>query len=302
VQRSAAQILNERAQELAGAATGLDKMVPLPGLAERLTAIGARLAALHVQFEDRLALAVDKTTQAEPAPRPPPPPAEASDDPNVAHTKDITLRFDVRRCIHSRHCVLGAPTVFLANTEGPWLHPERVTVEQCVAIAHACPSGAITYQRHDGGAQEPAPPVNVLRVRENGPYAIHAAIDLAGYGPVLRATLCRCGKSANKPFCDNSHRAAGFTATGEPATVESEPLQSRDGTLQITPLPDGPLQLMGNLEICSGTGRTLSRTENVRLCRCGGSARKPFCDGSHARIGFRSDAPARDRKAARPDS
>jgi CDGSH-type Zn-finger protein len=140
----------------------------------------------------------------------------------------------------------------------------------------------------------------VLRLRENGPYAVHAAIDLVGHGPALRATLCRCGKSANKPFCDNSHRDAGFTASGEPATVESDPLETRDGTLRVTPVVDGPLQVTGNLEICSGTGRTVARTENVRLCRCGGSNNKPFCDGTHARIGFRSETPSGGTPAGRP--
>jgi CDGSH-type Zn-finger protein len=127
-----------------------------------------------------------------------------------------------------------------------------------------------------------------------------AAIELAGYGPCLRATLCRCGKSANKPFCDNSHREVGFIATGEPATIESNPLEARDGTLHIEPLADGPLQVLGNLEICSGTGRTVSRIENVRLCRCGGSGNKPFCDGTHARIGFCSEAPTGNTRAGRP--
>jgi CDGSH-type Zn-finger protein len=117
---------------------------------------------------------------------------------------------------------------------------------------------------------------------------------------MFRVTLCRCGKSANKPFCDNSHRAAGFAATGEPATVDSDPLEARDGPLVITPLVDGPLQINGALEICSGTGRTLNRVENARLCRCGASGAKPFCDGSHARVGFRSGTPSGAVAAARP--
>jgi CDGSH-type Zn-finger protein/uncharacterized Fe-S cluster protein YjdI len=302
VQRCAAQVLNERVRELAGAAARLDRLVPLAGVVSRLEAVGNRLAELHARFEESLGAAADSAVQVRPAPRatPAPAPAAAGDDPNVARTKDITLRFDGARCIHSRHCVLGAPTVFLANVVGPWLHPETVSVEECVAIAHACPSGAITYERHDGGPQEAPPPVNVLRVRENGPYAVHAAIDLAGHGATLRATLCRCGKSANKPFCDNSHREAGFTASGEPSTVESDPLETRDGTLRITPLVDGPLQVTGNLEICSGTGRTVARTENVRLCRCGGSGRKPFCDGTHARIGFRSEPASGGTQVGRP--
>jgi CDGSH-type Zn-finger protein/uncharacterized Fe-S cluster protein YjdI len=300
VQRCAAQILSERARELASAAAALEGVMAVPGLGKRLAAVADSFAELHAQFEGRIGAAVATAAPPPPAPAEVPTPAEATDDPNVAHTKDITLRFDGARCIHSRRCVLGAPGVFHANVAGAWLHPEKVTVERCVSIAHDCPSGAITYERHDGGAQEAPPPVNVLRVRENGPYAIHAAIDLAGHGPMLRATLCRCGKSRNKPFCDNSHRAASFSATGEPATLESGRLEARDGTLRITPVVDGPLQVVGNLEICSGTGRTVSRTENARLCRCGGSGNKPFCDGTHTRIGFRSEAPTGEKQVGRP--
>jgi CDGSH-type Zn-finger protein len=117
---------------------------------------------------------------------------------------------------------------------------------------------------------------------------VHARIELPT-GPEFRATLCRCGRSKRKPYCDGSHAAAGFAATGEPATIASEPLGERDGPLAITPLPNGPLQLAGSVEICTGTGRTVLRTQATRLCRCGGSENKPFCDGTHARIGFRSE-------------
>ena len=60
------------------------------------------------------------------------------------------------------------------------------------------------------------------------------------------------------------------------------------GPLSVEPQTDGPLQIRGNLEIISGTGRVVSRVQQARLCRCGGSANKPFCDGTHARIGFTS--------------
>ncbi len=298
VQRCAAQILGERTRELAGAATRLEASAPLAGLGARLDALADRFRGLHERFEDHLSVTVDAVADVRPAPAP----ALTTDDgdPNVARTPEITLRFDAARCIHSRHCVLGAPGVFLANVKGPWLHPETVSAERVAEIAHACPSGAITYERHDGGAQERAPEVNVLSVRENGPYAVHAALELGGRGTMFRATLCRCGQSKNKPFCDNSHRGAGFTATGEPASVESEPLEARGGALVITPLKDGPLEVVGPLEIVSGTGRTVNRVGTTRLCRCGGSATKPFCDGTHARIGFRSEAPAGATSVARP--
>ena len=60
-------------------------------------------------------------------------------------------------------------------------------------------------------------------------------------------------------------------------------LEVRDGPLAIDPQLDGPLQVRGNLEITSGTGRVVARVSTARLCRCGGSNNKPFCDGTHAR-------------------
>jgi CDGSH-type Zn-finger protein/uncharacterized Fe-S cluster protein YjdI len=295
VQSCAGQILSERTQELADAATALERHANLSGVGARLAKLAARFDDLHTRYEDHIALTVDAVAGAKPGSAGVPPALAAAppqksgrvDDPNVAHTKDVTIRFDTKRCIHSRHCVLEAPKVFRANTPGAWIHPEAATVEHIVHVAHNCPSGAISYERRDGGPQEAPPAVNVVRVRENGPYAVNAAIALAGRAQT-RATLCRCGQSKNKPYCDNAHFAAKFQATGEPATIESDPLEFRGGTLAIDPLPDGPLQLMGNVEICAGTGRTVTRAQNVRLCRCGASSTKPFCDGTHARIGFKS--------------
>jgi len=63
-------------------------------------------------------------------------------------------------------------------------------------------------------------------------------------------------------------------------------LPIRDGVLAIDPEPNGPLSVQGNLEIISGTGRVVARVVSARLCRCGGSSSKPFCDGTHAKIGF----------------
>ena len=153
-------------------------------------------------------------------------------------------------------------------------------------VALNCPSGAIHVFRRDGGADEANPKVNTISVRENGPLAINAEIVLAGALAGTRATLCRCGASQNKPYCDGSHVAAAFAATGEPATTASVLLAKRDGALAITPYPNGPLGVAGPVEIISGTGRTIDRVERTALCRCGHSGRKPYCDGTHARIGF----------------
>lgn len=199
------------------------------------------------------------------------------------------LRFEGKKCIHSRHCVLDRPDVFVPNVQGAWIHPDNASVPELAEVARNCPSGAITFEPLDGTPGESAPLVNVARVRENGPVAIHAEISIDGHGSALRATLCRCGASNNKPFCDGSHSAANFTATGEPATAPSQPLATRGGPLTITPLKNGPLLVSGNLEICSGTGRTLNRVEKTALCRCGQSANKPYCDGTHNKVGFKTE-------------
>ena len=200
----------------------------------------------------------------------------------------LELEFEARRCIHSRFCVTWTPKVFLANVKGPWIHPDAMPVERVVEVAHACPSGAIRYRRLDGGLDEAAPPVNLATVREAGPYAFRAQLEIDGAAAGFRATLCRCGASKNKPYCDGSHHQIGFTASGEPPSGKTDLLVQRDGVLAIDPQLNGPLRVRGNLEILSGTGRAVARVTSAYLCRCGGSANKPFCDGTHAKIGFKS--------------
>jgi CDGSH-type Zn-finger protein/uncharacterized Fe-S cluster protein YjdI len=298
----------ERFAELAAAAAALP-LAASPRLASSARAL-AQLAAKAVQRFDLSGAAVGETarvaeaaagtetaTRAETATGAgtarvaqavPPAPTTVADGIETVEGQALTLRFEAKRCIHARFCVTGAPTVFLANVQGPWLHPDTLDVERLAAIAQECPSGAIRYGRKDGKPDEAAPPVNLAAIREGGPYALRAMLEIDGDPAGYRATLCRCGASKNKPFCDSSHHAIGFAATGEPASGVTDMLPVRDGVLAIDPQVDGPLQVRGNLEITSGTGRVVARVTAARLCRCGGSATKPFCDGTHARIGFRS--------------
>ena len=240
-----------------------------------------------------------------PRSRPPPPPrlpargAAMIEPGNVAPTprtvdgvdyiegRDLTLIYEGKKCIHSRFCVTWGPKVFIANVKGPWINPDAMATDALTEIAHVCVSGAIRYKRKDGQPDEAPPPVNLVSVREGGPYAIRADIRLDGAPAVShRLTLCRCGASKNKPFCDGSHHEVNFAASGEPPTGKADMLPVRDGPLAIDPLTDGPLQVRGNMEIISGTGRVVARMESARLCRCGASNTKPFCDGSHARVGL----------------
>jgi len=201
--------------------------------------------------------------------------------------KEVVVHFNGDRCIHSRHCVLDRPDVFVPNVSGEWIHPDRAMPAELLELAHNCPSGAIRCTNADGSALEKAPRVNTVRVRENGPLAFRAPLTIDGQHAGYRATLCRCGASTHKPYCDGSHAAAGFSATGEPAVSESAPLAQRDGALKVEPIHDGPLHVSGNLELISGTGKTVNRLTETWLCRCGQSAKKPYCDGTHKKVGFR---------------
>jgi CDGSH-type Zn-finger protein/uncharacterized Fe-S cluster protein YjdI len=276
----------ERLAELAGAA----------GTADNREARTQRAAGMLKELAARAQRDFASAPPAPPAkptvhlaPTPPVPKTTAGVD--EIEGKSLTLLFDSRKCIHSRFCVTWAPNVFLANVEGPWIHPDAMEVERLVEIAHVCPSGAIRYRRKDGKPDEAAPLVNLISLRENGPYAVRADMQLSGQSGVFRATLCRCGASKNKPFCDGSHNEIKFSASGEPPSGKTDMLAARDGVLSIDPETDGPLRVRGNLEITSGTGRVVARVTQARLCRCGGSGNKPFCDGTHAKIGFRSGNP-----------
>jgi uncharacterized Fe-S cluster protein YjdI len=121
-----------------------------------------------------------------PAAPPTPPSAPGEEATSKAHGIEtvvgdkIIIDYEGKKCIHSRFCVTGAPKVFLANVQGPWIHPNTMDADKLVAVAEACPSGAIKYRRKDGKPGETAPPVNLASLREGGPYAVRGEIILDG--------------------------------------------------------------------------------------------------------------------------
>jgi len=128
---------------------------------------------------------------------------------------------------------------------------------------------------------------NVLRPQVDGPNVVTGDIVVetrAGRRQLQTAVLCRCGHSADKPFCDGAHARMGFT---DPACLPkgSATAAAGGGTLTITPLPGGPNRCDGPLIVQDIEGREWSTTAAL-LCRCGGSGRKPFCDGAHKKNGF----------------
>jgi CDGSH-type Zn-finger protein len=128
---------------------------------------------------------------------------------------------------------------------------------------------------------------NVLRVSPNGPSVVTGDVVIhTRNGPrkLETAVLCRCGHSADKPFCDGAHARMGFEDPARmPDAIVSAPVDT--GTLTITPIPNGPNRCDGPLTVQDIDGREASATTTF-LCRCGGSRRKPYCDGTHKKNGF----------------
>lgn len=133
------------------------------------------------------------------------------------YTNDaITVQYDVKRCIHAAECVRRLPDVFDPNKR-PWINLTSVNTDQLAAVIERCPTGALHYVRHDGGAAEQTPAENTITLERDGPLYVKGSVEVtdpAGH-PLLRDTrvaLCRCGASVNKPLCDGSHHRIAFEA------------------------------------------------------------------------------------------
>ncbi len=199
--------------------------------------------------------------------------------------------WDERLCIHIGECGRAKGDLFVGGRQ-PWCQPDLSPLEEIADVVARCPSGAITYARKDGGPAESAAPHNTIAVSPNGPLYVRGALEIAGAPPDMagvqfRAALCRCGQSKNKPFCDNSHVAANFKDSG--AVGLSATPAGEGGTLKIEPAPNGPLRLNGNVTLIAASGRAAWHGNKTALCRCGQSKNKPFCDGTHRTVGFKTE-------------
>jgi uncharacterized Fe-S cluster protein YjdI/CDGSH-type Zn-finger protein len=142
--------------------------------------------------------------------------------------KDIEVTFDLDLCTHIGECLRRSPDVFQLRRR-PWILPDASSADELAKVIERCPSGALQYRRLDGMADETAPePVHVTPIR-NGPLLVRGHVEVHrddGTLEVLpRASLCRCGQSANKPFCDNKHIGIGFRAPGEVFHIELSPVR-----------------------------------------------------------------------------
>lgn len=127
----------------------------------------------------------------------------------------ITVHDNRRICSHSAECLRHLESVFRLG-ERPWINPDRATVESVIDTVKKCPSGALSYtvdglEHRDQIGRKP-----VVIVDKNGPYRVEGGIELLGIenwavgASKEHYTLCRCGASNNKPFCDGTHLSIMF--------------------------------------------------------------------------------------------
>lgn len=130
---------------------------------------------------------------------------------------EITIVWKPRTCIHSTLCVQKLPDVYNPK-ERPWIKPEKATTEELIAQLDTCPSGALSYYYNDGRIEKNKETTTMetkVEIKENGPLLVYGALEVydkdGNCETKKRATaFCRCGVSANKPYCDGSHVDANF--------------------------------------------------------------------------------------------
>lgn len=146
----------------------------------------------------------------------------------VYRGRDVEVSFDLDICIHVGECLRGEPRVFQLERR-PWVLPDGGDLETIATVVERCPSGALQYRRLDGKPQESYSGHTSVTPMRDGPLLVIGEIEVTrddGTVETLpRATLCRCGHSKVKPFCDNSHLTTGFHAPGVKFKIHLSPVR-----------------------------------------------------------------------------
>ncbi len=203
-------------------------------------------------------------------------------------SEQIIVHWDSMRCIHVEECIRCLPEVFDRDRR-PWIDPSLATAERVAWACERCPTGALHYERLDGGPVEQTPGRNEIVVSSDGPLYVKGDVRVVdGGGQSLlketRVALCRCGQSRNKPLCDGSHEKSGFEAEGaltEAHVNGGEEGEPASGELLIRAANPGPLTIKGSAQIRGDRSNNCCLVRVGALCCCGKSKNKPFCDGSH---------------------
>lgn len=129
---------------------------------------------------------------------------------------EVTIVWKNAQCIHSTLCWKGLNAVF-NPTERPWIKPEGASTEAIIEQVKKCPSGALSYYMNSEMETETVKvdSETIIEVAANGPLLVYGNVtvkDAQGNEAKKHkvTAFCRCGQSSNKPYCDGTHRKAGF--------------------------------------------------------------------------------------------
>ena len=133
--------------------------------------------------------------------------------------KEITVHDNRKICSHAAECVNNLSSVFKLGSR-PWINPDASKMNDIVDVVRRCQYGALSYSIDGVEYRDPEEQRNpIVTVLKNGPYHITGGIELIGeniqFGEGASKehyTLCRCGASENKPFCDGAHKSSKFNA------------------------------------------------------------------------------------------
>ena len=130
---------------------------------------------------------------------------------------ELSIVWKPGQCIHSEKCWRGLSSVFDPKAR-PWINAEGASTAEIKAQIDQCPSGALSYIQNDSEPMAESSNTNErvkVNVLKNGPLMIESdcLIAYADGNTTKKDTkvfLCRCGASANKPYCDGAHKKIGF--------------------------------------------------------------------------------------------
>lgn len=182
---------------------------------------------------------------------------------------------------------------FVAYMDDSTAQPESKGAQQqenLTTTARALDRWFMERQKNQGAPRLLEVPNEVL-VSNGGPLQITGNITLVHEdGKIQYAnhlSLCRCGHSKSKPVCDDQHVDMEFLNSGKIFEVSEIAASSRPSKITISCIKDGPITFRGRMRLHNQFGQECVKMRGS-LCRCGQSASKPFCDGSHSRVGFKT--------------
>jgi uncharacterized Fe-S cluster protein YjdI len=129
---------------------------------------------------------------------------------------EVTIVWKPDLCIHSAICFNGLGDVFHPK-ELPWITPEKSPSNNIIEQVKKCPSGALSYYLNRDGENSDVSveAETIVETAPNGPLMVYGNVAIKNANGIITrknnaTAFCRCGASANKPFCDGSHKKVGF--------------------------------------------------------------------------------------------